>query len=242
MEQFSRPERITMKTIWLGLMDIFNLERGLGYTLVALTVRPGHAIREYLEENRTRLVPPFRFLILTVAIGTFLTVQYFNQSDFFEQFQKGIEQGYNKNEASSIEDRSKFLEVYMARTTELYNNYFNLFILAGVPVIALATFWIFRKNMNYAEHLVVNSYLTSYLTVIYILLIPILYFTDYWMLSVLYLGLSVVYSGYLYIQLFREKIVKGIFKTLLVNFLYSIIYYILIIIFFIVIAIISIPK
>lgn len=131
MEQFSRPERITMKTIWLGLMDIFNLERGLGYTLVALTVRPGHAIREYLEENRTRLVPPFRFLILTVAIGTFLTVQYFNQSDFFEQFQKGIEQGYNKNEASSIEDGSKFLEVYMARTTELYNNYFNLFILAG---------------------------------------------------------------------------------------------------------------
>ncbi len=241
MEQFSRPERITMKTIWLGLMDIFNLERGLGYTLVALTVRPGHAIREYLEENRTRLVPPFRFLILTVAIGTFLTVQYFNQSDFFEQFQKGIEQGYNKNEAS-IEDRSKFLEVYMARTTELYNNYFNLFILAGVPIIALTTFWIFRKNMNYAEHLVINSYLTSYLTVIYILLIPILWITDYWMLSVLYLGLSVVYSGYLYIQLFGEKIAKGILKTLLVNFLYYTIYYIVIIAFFIVIVIISIPK
>lgn len=96
--------------------------------------------------------------------------------------------------------------------------------------------------MNYAEHLVINSYLTSYLTVIYILLIPILWISDYWMLSVLYLGLSVVYSGYLYIQLFREKIAKGILKTLLVNFLYYTIYYFVIIVFFIVLAIISIPK
>ncbi len=223
MEIQSRPERITMKTIWHDLMGIFNLERGLLYTLVVLTIKPGAALREYLYDNRQRLVPPFRFLIFTVAIGTFITVQYFKNSNILKEFERGVREGYQSRGGTS--EQPQFLETYLTTISDLYNNYFNLFILAGVPIVALTTFWFFRKNMNYAEHLVINSYLTAYATVIYIVLTPMLWITDYSVLSVIHFALTLVYSAYLYIQVFEQKIGPGIAKTLLINSIYIAIYY-----------------
>ncbi|MDX1939563.1 MAG: DUF3667 domain-containing protein [Saprospiraceae bacterium] len=239
-QQTPHPERITSKTIWHGLLDIFNLERGLIYTVVALTTKPGAALREYLYENRKKLVPPFRFLIFTVAIGTFLTLQYFKYNELAQLFETGFKQGAEQEDLS---DRGQeFLQAYMKGITYIYNNYFNVFLLAGVPIMALMTFWLWRKKMNYAEHLVINSYLTSYLTLIYIVMMPILWLSDYMKLSILYFIGSLIYSAYFYIQVFQEKIGRGIFKTFIVNLLYLLAYYILVIIIFIVAAIILMPK
>ncbi len=234
MQQPSPPPRITMSTIWYSVLDIFNIEKGLIYSLIALTTHPGRAIRTYLYEDRSRLMPPFRLLILTVAIGTFITIQYFKSNSFLDTIQPALKD--NGIERSA--DAEAKYQVFLSGLSDIFNNYFNIFILLGVPVIALSTFWVFRRKMNYAEHLVVNSYFTAYATLIYIALSPLMWWKDYWFVSAFYFIFSVLYSVFLYIQVFQLKLLPGIFKTLLATLLYYSIYYLFfIIVAFIVIAI-----
>ena len=47
------------------IKHVLNIERGILYTIKVLATRPGQSIRQYLSENRSRLVKPVIFLILT---------------------------------------------------------------------------------------------------------------------------------------------------------------------------------
>ena len=107
MEHPPRPERITMKTIWYGLLELFNLERGLIFTFIALTLHPGKALRTFLTEDRSRLVPPFRFLLFAVALAAFITVQYMKSSEFMAEMRAGFESGYRAGSENSEVDTEK---------------------------------------------------------------------------------------------------------------------------------------
>lgn len=229
MEQSQSPERITMRTIWHGVLDIFNLERGLIQTTLTLTRRPGQAIRAYLLEDRERLMPPFRYLIFMVALGTFVTVQYFNSNpSWMNDFNSEFKQGY-KSAAEGASKNDLVLKNYMEKTTYLFNNYFNLFILITIPVAALVTMWFFRRRFNYAEHLVVNSYITGYLTVVYVVLSPILFFSDFAVLSGIYTLITFVYSVLVYKQVYQSPGVRGVFASIGAVLGYFLLYYIVII-------------
>jgi hypothetical protein len=224
MEQPQNPERITMRTIWHGVLDIFNLERGLIQTTLTLTRRPGQAIREYLLEDRERLMPPFRYLIFMVALGTFITVQYFNSNpDWMTEFKEGY-----KTAATGDSRNDLFLKNYMEKTTYLFNNYFNLFILITIPVAALVTMWFFRRRFNYAEHLVVNSYITGYLTVVYVVMSPILFFSDFAVLSGIYTLITLIYSILVYKSVYQSPGIRGVFASIGAVLVYFLLYYIVI--------------
>ncbi len=244
IQQPPHPERITMRTIWQGILDGLSLERGLIGTTITLTKRPGQAIRNYLLEDRTRLMPPFRYLLFMVALGTFITVQHFNsKNSWLNEFQQGVEKGYNaESNATADLKKQQFLQAYMENTTYIFNNYFNLFILLGVPISALATMWFFRRRFNYAEHLVINSYLTGYLTVIYILLFPILLFSDFTVLSGVYFVVTFAYGIVVYKNVYQSVGVRGYLAASGAMLVYLILYYILIIALFISLAIIAFAK
>lgn len=228
MEQPLKPERITMHTIWQGVLDIFNLERGLIQTTLTLTKRPGQAIREYLLEDRERLMPPFRYLIFMVAVGTFITVQYFDSNpDWMRDFNTEFKEGYKKS-ATGDSGKDLFLKNYMEKTTYLFNNYFNLFILITIPVAALVTMWFFRRRFNYAEHLVVNSYITGYLTVVYVVLSPILFFSDFAVLSGIYTLITLIYSILVYKSVYQSPGLRGVFASIGVVLGYFLLYYVVI--------------
>ncbi len=228
------PSRITMRSIFNAVLDIFDLERGLLHTIVALTWRPGDAIRNYIETDRTRLSKPFRFLLLTIAVATVITHQYFNdpavlaafQQGFTDNYQLGTEIAGGEGEASS----GKALKA-MQQWNEWFNNYFNLFLLLGVPVLASSTRIIFRQPYNYAEHLVINSYVTAYLTVLYIITTPLLFLNvSFTTFSVGYFVATLIYTIFTYTQLFGVRLLTSLFKGLLANIIYILIYYIIIVI------------
>jgi hypothetical protein len=50
----------------------FHVERGIFFTAKELLIRPGERIREFLTEDRSRLVKPLIFIILTSLIFTLL--------------------------------------------------------------------------------------------------------------------------------------------------------------------------
>lgn len=219
-----------MRSIFDDVLDIFNLEKGLIYTTVALTLKPGIAIRTYLYEDRTKLVKPFRFLLLTIALATFVTIQYFQYaSSVVNELSSGFKDGYELGAGSSASDAEAVrmrAEAMTKRLSDISKNYFNLFLLAGVPVVALATLWVFRRRMNYAEHLVVNSYITGYMTLFYLLLMPLLLVMDFVAMSQVYMVFLLAYSTWSYIQVFQEKLWTGIGKSLLATLLYLLLYYI----------------
>ena len=74
------PQRITMQKIWEYILSIFNLERGLLYTMQQMTIRPGQAINEFLfTEKRKKHIKPVSFLILTATVSTFITLKLMAQ-------------------------------------------------------------------------------------------------------------------------------------------------------------------
>lgn len=65
--------RITLKDLCNSFLDIFlNIESGFFYTLKELTLRPGLVITSYLANARKKYYPPFKYLLVMVAINVFL--------------------------------------------------------------------------------------------------------------------------------------------------------------------------
>lgn len=65
-------KRIDGKYIIHEIEHVLHFERGILYTIRELTTNPGQNIRKYLSENRSRLVKPIIFIIITSLIYTIL--------------------------------------------------------------------------------------------------------------------------------------------------------------------------
>jgi hypothetical protein len=65
---------------------VLHFERGILYTIKELITNPGQNIRNYLDENRSRLVKPIIFIILTSLIYS-LTVSIFQIEDGYVKFE-----------------------------------------------------------------------------------------------------------------------------------------------------------
>jgi len=59
--------RITWKSLAEHILEQLNLERGLGYTIKALLLKPRPALCEYLFEDRRRMVKPLGFLFCVLG-------------------------------------------------------------------------------------------------------------------------------------------------------------------------------
>ena len=72
--QGPKPKRITWGYIFESFLNIFNLEKGLLYTLQGLLLKPGQTIRVYLFEDREKLMKPFAFFILTSTLAVLIAI------------------------------------------------------------------------------------------------------------------------------------------------------------------------
>lgn len=214
----SSPPRITFRQMWLQILEAFNLERGLPYTIYGLTVRPGRTIREYLLEDRSRLVPPFRLLVFSAGIATLLVSYFF---DFSEFVTASATEGYRMGQGAvgdaevsgetPSEDLMKFTEIL----GQLFQNYFNVFLLLLVPLAALVTYLVLRKGYFYPEHLVINAYMTSWQNMLTIAFTPLYLVFDYTTVSYFLFFPSIAYFVFVFYQFFRLKFWEGVWKTLL---------------------------
>jgi len=197
------PKRITMQTIWEYFFAIFNLERGLLYTMQQLTIRPGQAISEFLfTEKRIKHIKPVSFLILTATVSTFITLKLMAQDINIT----GIDIEAQKQD-------SEFIQGLIGNFNYLIGNYFNLFQMLKIPFLSLATYWLFKKSkFNFAEHLVINSYIYGYISIFVIFVGICIWFSSKQMGGIIG-ALIFFYPIYVYIKLFGENIGVGIAKS-----------------------------
>jgi hypothetical protein len=58
-------KRIDTHYIAHEIEHLLHFERGILHTIKELCIRPGQTIRKYISENRSRLVKPIVFIIIT---------------------------------------------------------------------------------------------------------------------------------------------------------------------------------
>ena len=85
--QAATLKRIDGKYILHEIEHVLHFERGILYTIRELTINPGQNIRHYLTENRSRLVKPILFIIITSLIYTILN-HLFNVEDGLVKYQE----------------------------------------------------------------------------------------------------------------------------------------------------------
>jgi hypothetical protein len=71
-KQTVKPKRIDGRYIIHEIEHVLHFERGILHTIRELLIRPGQNIRNFISENRSRLVKPVIFIIVTSLIYTLI--------------------------------------------------------------------------------------------------------------------------------------------------------------------------
>jgi len=207
-----QPERITLKKVRSQILEQLNLEKGLGYTIKQFLIRPRQATEEYLYHNRKRYIKPFSFLLLTTAITTFLILEFFIKQDPHIQ---------DLATAPGAERIPEILLPGLQLLSTWMGKYFNLFYLVNLPIISIASYWVFRKKQDYnlAEYFVINTYVFSIQNILYILIIPFIINRTDSAWSTIPLFLVIFYFMYAYQQIFKLSIWQSLFYSMLIYLL-----------------------
>jgi hypothetical protein len=76
------PKRIDAHYLSHEFQHLLHFEKGFPYTIKQLLLRPGHAVREFLTEDRNKLTKPIPFLIFISLIYALIS-QYFPVTDVY---------------------------------------------------------------------------------------------------------------------------------------------------------------
>ncbi len=229
--QNSQLDRFQVKNLWRDILKILNLEKGILFTIYALTVRPGETINQFLFEDRSKLTKPFPFLLLTVTIITFLTVNFIDLEGAFMA-------GTNVSELEQDPAKAKYFEALGGMFIQGY----NIIQLLSVPFLAMAGYLMFKSHRyNYAEHVVIAAYLTGMLASWYVIGFPLAYW-NYMIFSVILTLLFGVYCTIVYIRVFNEPLGEGIPKGIAVQVIYYISFFLVMIAFMMAIAFYLVVK
>lgn len=76
----ARVKRINGQYLLHEIGSVLNFQKGILFTIKELLTRPGQNIREFIAEDRNRLVKPIMFIIVCSLIYT-ITIQFFHFED-----------------------------------------------------------------------------------------------------------------------------------------------------------------
>lgn len=195
-------KRINGHYIIHEIEHVLHFERGILYTIRELTINPGQNIRKYLSENRTRLVKPIIFIIITSLIYTILNHLFH------------IEDSYVKYEDSNGKGLSS-VGIFVKWVEEHYG-YAN--IMMGV-FIALWLKLFFKKNdFNFYEILIMLCFVMGMgmlIFSIFVIIKGISHLDIMTIAGVIGLAYSVWAIGQFYDKKKPSSYIKGLFAYIL---------------------------
>jgi hypothetical protein len=102
--------------------------------------------------------------------------------------------------------------------------FFNIILLVTVPFMGLYSRFLFRKSgYNYAEHLTLNTFISAQRHLLFLAVVPFLYFfrENSQIVLRIYISCWIVYFIWTYMQFFKpEKKILGFIKSLFAGFLF----------------------
>lgn len=221
----------TLKTLLrIIISNLFDVDKGVLRNIKDLTFRPTATIRGYLDGKRGYYYDWIKYLLLSISIATVLTAY---SSAYREIYAEASTQT-----ATGKETQEAIFNTLM--------EYFNLFYLPMVFIIALFSYWFFRKY-NYIEHLVINAMIIAQGNIFYVFLfVPILLieklgyrFTFFGEVLLGYILFWMLYTMVIHIKLFEGNLFLRIIKAFFTFVLSYVIYLIVIIIAMIILIVVT---
>jgi len=83
--QAAKLKRIDGHYIQHEIEHVLHFEKGIFYTVKELLIRPGQNVREFIADNRVRLVKPIIFIIISSLIYTIIN-HYFHLEDGYVSY------------------------------------------------------------------------------------------------------------------------------------------------------------
>ena len=210
--QNSRVDKINISNFLSELSDsVFQINRGLFFTVRELFLRPGHSIREFIQGKRKNHFKPIAY-VFALSTVYFLVSQISDSptmiDDFFSGFNKAGEERELPTNSSVI-------------INWLSNNYAYTTLLL-LPLFSLATYLSFQGTKhNYLEHIVINSYVIGQQAIFYSFFMVIGVITTKVDLTVMAaVVISVLFNFWTFCQFFKDR--KPIIVILRLIFAYFI--------------------
>ncbi|WP_316845777.1 DUF3667 domain-containing protein [Pedobacter psychrodurus] len=176
------------------IQHVLHFEKGILYTIKELLVKPGHNIREFIADNRSRLVKPIIFIIITSLIYTII-------DHFFH-----IEQGYVSYSNSKVSTAGLIFGW-------VQNHYGYGNMIMGVYI----AFWLklfFRQyGYNFFEILILLCFVMGMGMLIFAAFAVVEGLTKFGMMKIAGI-IGVTYCIWAITQFFNQKKVMNYFKAL----------------------------
>ncbi|MBX2845237.1 MAG: DUF3667 domain-containing protein [Saprospiraceae bacterium] len=244
VEQDKQPKRITIKELFMYVLDVFNFEVGIPYAMKALLLHPKRSIDTYLSEDRHSIINPLRFAVVAITLSiiplvsnpnNFMVPNLQEGSQQLEQSRKQFEFGESigkrlkKKSNTDTEETPKTqqekeaeFQEFISAQNEVFSvlrKYLNVFFFLSIPISALFTWLLYKGHKyNYAEHLVINCFLSGFAFMISFFL----YLFDLWVKPGFPIGailasvITIIYTVYLFKKIFEENWITTIGKYFLI--------------------------
>jgi hypothetical protein len=179
-----------------ALFSVVQVNRGFLFTAKELSLRPGTAVRDYLSGHRVDYYSPPKYLFFIGAITSFLTTRYHPFS----------------GEYTSAGAFDGGVHAFLIAFFQYADVYATLVNVISIPVFALFSFLLFlRSGYNYAEHLVLNGYITAQQLLLFIAWLPLTRVAPlpvHWLLGG-YVAVTLGYNLWTYVQFYRVRTAAG---------------------------------
>lgn len=191
--QPAKLKRIDAHYIKLEIEKVLNFDKGIFYTIKELLIKPGENVREFFTKNRSRLVKPIIFIIVTSLIYT-LVNHYFHIEEQYVNF--------NETKTSTTGSIMKWIQ----------ENYGYANILMGIFIAFFIKIFFRKSSYNFYEILILLCFVMGIGMLILTLFSLIQALTHFDLMQIAGI-LFMVYATFAIADFFDKRKVKNYLKS-----------------------------
>ncbi len=198
--------RLSTKEVFKELFDVILIwNKDFFKTFFHLFVSPTKVISFYIKGGRNRYLNPLLYLLFCFFLYL-LIASLLNKELFFMRGMKSGVAGWN-----SV-DETGLLNVDSINSLNRYSKILYFLIL---PILAFLSSVFFRSSkLNYAEHISINAYLIGEITLLGTVALPLTYLPDDSIGFLALFSISSIYTFLCQYQIYQNKVLKSLLKSL----------------------------
>jgi Protein of unknown function (DUF3667) len=216
--QSMHTHRLTVGHIMHEISHYFtHADKGLIYIIKEMFIRPGTVVEEYIAGKRKKYFNPYTFLLLCSTISAYI----YYKIKYYSNIQ--IQQSPSKTGAE--------MNKLMMQASALMEQYGKLITLLMLPILgAISLLFYARKNLNYAEHLTIQTFILAQTSVINIFVTLFSYYVfpdSYFFFNAIFQLVFLLYLAIIFSKVFKEHFLLSLLKSLGFLLIFILAYWIL---------------
>lgn len=192
--QPAKLKRIDGHYIMHEIEHVLHFERGILYTIKELLTHPGQNVRNYISDNRSRLVKPIIFIIVTSLIYTIVSHFFHIENSYIQ---------YNEITKTTVSVIFKWIQDHYG-----YSN-----IIMGMFIVVWLKVFFRKYDYNFFEILILLCFVMGMSMLIYTLFAIFQGVTGFRLMQIGGM-ISIVYSTWAIGQFFDKKKLGSYIKAL----------------------------